>query len=176
MKSTINCPVCGRLDIEENRCPNCETDLSILKMLYELPIIQDKKLNIPLAILLISSSLLASFVLGVAIANQINNTNKIQTILQKPFVKTVHETAPCIKGFYYQVRSGDSLSLIARRFYGKDSDYLLIFKANPQLKNRKNNIEIGEIILIPNNIKEYTCEFISNYPEIKKNQQIIKRD
>jgi LysM repeat protein len=173
MISTIQCPVCGRENIEASGCLNCETDLSILKMLQELPISKSQNSNISLAILLVVISLLASFILGGTLVSQINlfnsSANKNQTIVKKNIVKTVVKSLPCIKGFYYRVHSGDSLSLISRRFYGKATDYWQISKANSQLKNRENNLEIGEVILIPNNIKEYTCGFISDHPEIKSN-------
>ncbi|MGD2181917.1 hypothetical protein [Lusitaniella coriacea] len=34
---SLTCPVCNRPEIEGNRCPNCETDLSSVRMLIELP-------------------------------------------------------------------------------------------------------------------------------------------
>ena len=33
----LTCPVCDRFDIDSSCCPNCETDLSILRMMMELP-------------------------------------------------------------------------------------------------------------------------------------------
>ena len=33
----LTCPVCDRSQIEENICPNCETDLSVVRILVELP-------------------------------------------------------------------------------------------------------------------------------------------
>ena len=33
----LTCPVCDRSDIDSYCCPNCETDLSILRMMMELP-------------------------------------------------------------------------------------------------------------------------------------------
>lgn len=37
MNVKLICPVCQRPDIENNICPNCETDLSLIQMLKELP-------------------------------------------------------------------------------------------------------------------------------------------
>jgi hypothetical protein len=37
MTLKLICPVCDRPDIESNCCPNCETDLSIVRMVLELP-------------------------------------------------------------------------------------------------------------------------------------------
>ena len=53
-------------------------------------------------------------------------------------------------GFNYVVRKGDSLSLIAYRFYGESNSWLQISNANPQIQSRENLIEIGEILLVPN--------------------------
>ncbi|WP_414542504.1 hypothetical protein [Nostoc sp. CCY0012] len=33
----LTCPVCDRQEIAGDICPNCETDLSVVRMLVELP-------------------------------------------------------------------------------------------------------------------------------------------
>jgi hypothetical protein len=38
MNKKLSCPVCDRQEITESICPNCETDLSALRMLAELPL------------------------------------------------------------------------------------------------------------------------------------------
>jgi len=38
MKQELTCPACGRAGIEGNICPNCETDLTALRVLAELPL------------------------------------------------------------------------------------------------------------------------------------------
>ncbi|NEP47143.1 MAG: peptidoglycan-binding protein, partial [Okeania sp. SIO2H7] len=38
MTLKLTCCVCDRPGIEGNICPNCETDLSMVRMLMELPI------------------------------------------------------------------------------------------------------------------------------------------
>jgi hypothetical protein len=60
MNTKITCPVCDRPEIEGNICPNCETDLSLVRMLVELPeqkqqlpIIIKESLSISVAIFLI---------------------------------------------------------------------------------------------------------------------------
>lgn len=40
------CPVCDRPNIEGDICPNCETNLSLVRMLMELPA-QEENLNSP---------------------------------------------------------------------------------------------------------------------------------
>ena len=37
MNQKITCPVCDRSGIEISVCPNCQTDLSLIRMLSELP-------------------------------------------------------------------------------------------------------------------------------------------
>ena len=163
MTTKINCPVCGRTEVTADSCPNCETDLTILKMLAELPVVsQAKSINIPLAILLTSLLLFAVFALGTTV-----NTNKqaivvnTPTVAASPPLQATKTLPPCIQGFYYKVRSGDSLSMLAKRFYGQIPLYSLIVKANPSLIKREDSLEIGEILLIPNNIKEHTCGHLS---------------
>ncbi|WP_373543071.1 hypothetical protein [Chamaesiphon sp.] len=39
MNTKIVCPVCDRAAIEVDTCPNCQTDLSLIRMLSELPLI-----------------------------------------------------------------------------------------------------------------------------------------
>ncbi|MDF5722327.1 MAG: hypothetical protein PUP91_17930 [Rhizonema sp. PD37] len=39
MTTKLNCSVCGYTDIEGNNCPNCDTDLSLLRMLQQLPLV-----------------------------------------------------------------------------------------------------------------------------------------
>ncbi|NET89022.1 MAG: hypothetical protein F6K45_13180 [Kamptonema sp. SIO1D9] len=42
----LTCPVCDRPNIEGDICPNCETNLSLVRMLMELPA-QEENLNSP---------------------------------------------------------------------------------------------------------------------------------
>lgn len=52
--------------------------------------------------------------------------------------------------FYYTVRPKDSLSLIAWRFYGDSKSWLFIVEANPKIKERIDDLKIGEMLLVPN--------------------------
>lgn len=38
MTHLLNCPVCGYKEIAGNTCPNCDTDISLLRSLAELPV------------------------------------------------------------------------------------------------------------------------------------------
>ena len=47
MTVKITCPVCDRPNIEGNICPNCETDLTPIRQLEELPEVAVKSAPIP---------------------------------------------------------------------------------------------------------------------------------
>ncbi|MGB7295769.1 MAG: LysM peptidoglycan-binding domain-containing protein [Candidatus Aminicenantales bacterium] len=49
----------------------------------------------------------------------------------------------------YVVQSGDTLSAIAQRFYGKASLYPKIFEANRNILNDPNLIKVGQSLKIP---------------------------
>lgn len=159
--SKINCPVCQRSDVEGNVCPNCETDLSSLRLLMELSPVVDNRtatnrrgLLLGLALLLLISGIF----LG-AIASNLFPRSLIPVSESSPVIPPVGELiAPskqltktvCVDGFNYRVRSGDSLSRIAQRFYGDESLLSPILEANPFLLDRLDSLEVGEKLLIPN--------------------------
>jgi hypothetical protein len=120
MTILLNCPVCDRQNIETNICPNCETDLSRLRILLELPELQPLQLSrfLPWLILL---PLLA---VALAIAGFLWLPRPQLQVIQPdsfPFPPTtIVESSPPQQGcggFYYTVTQGDSLSLIAQKFY-----------------------------------------------------------
>ncbi|MEH2323214.1 MAG: hypothetical protein V7K32_06515 [Nostoc sp.] len=37
MKTKLTCPVCDRQEIVDDICPNCETNLHLMRILVELP-------------------------------------------------------------------------------------------------------------------------------------------
>jgi nucleoid-associated protein YgaU len=49
----------------------------------------------------------------------------------------------------YTVKPGDSLSKIAKHFYGDSNDYMRIFEANKDKLNDPNKIQIGQELVIP---------------------------
>jgi nucleoid-associated protein YgaU len=49
----------------------------------------------------------------------------------------------------YTVKSGDTLSGIAKEFYGKASEYNKIFEANTDKLTDPNKIQVGQVLLIP---------------------------
>jgi hypothetical protein len=63
MSDQLTCPACQRQQISTVNCPNCETDLSALRILASLPLVQTSKLDYRWLLLGI-----ASIVLGLIIA------------------------------------------------------------------------------------------------------------
>jgi nucleoid-associated protein YgaU len=49
----------------------------------------------------------------------------------------------------YKVQPGDSLSKIAKEFYGNPNDYMRIFEANRDTLNDPNKIQAGQELVIP---------------------------
>lgn len=49
----------------------------------------------------------------------------------------------------YTVKSGDSLSAIAQRYYGKASEYHRIFEANRDKLKDPDHVQVGQELVIP---------------------------
>lgn len=64
MNLKLTCPVCDRPQIEGNICPNCETDLSLVRMLIELPNANVSR-KIPIGWLILMASV--SFGVGISV-------------------------------------------------------------------------------------------------------------
>ena len=66
-------------------------------------------------------------------------------------IKTEGLNAPAAaeKVEYYTIISGDTLSKLAKRFYGKASDYPRIFEANREVIKDPDLIYVGQKIRIP---------------------------
>ena len=176
MKTYLTCPVCDRPKIEGNICPNCETDLSLIRTLTELeelpsvptkstPIMPLVPMGVAILILLLGISLGAvgnSFYVQQRQPAVASISSALETRVSPQINPTVNPTQPLVAsskkpeeslfcgGFYYKVKRGDSLSLIARKLYGDVNLWPRIVAANSNLKGRVNSLEIGEILLVPN--------------------------
>lgn len=162
MTEKLTCPVCDRTEIETNTCPNCETDLSTIRMLKELPFLDIKiesksvkKSLIYIVLVIALFAIIAGIYGGYSIAknNYQASLNTINQDEQEPII-TVNkeESKPDFKwcgGFNYQIKSGDSLYMLGLRFYGDGSAWHLITEANPSIISPQ-NLEVGQVILIPN--------------------------
>ncbi len=157
MSVKLNCPVCGYQEIESNTCPNCDTDLSLIRMLQELPVQQEPRLKFnlgkwqlftALCILIISSGLATVEIAGFFSPQLITNTisHPLRVNVSKPITKSIVNTPSLTR---YTVKVGDSLTAIAEKYCGKGISWKIIAQANPQLKGQENNLEIGDNLIIP---------------------------
>jgi len=162
MAEKLTCPVCDRTEIETNICPNCETDLSTIRLLKDLPQIEEKdnKKSQKFIIITLASVLIMGLLVGNLtgyFVSRNNFNNRLQAINQEKNQSTeVAEKPEAIKpelnwcgGFNYRVKSGDSLYMLGLRFYGDGDGWQLIFQANPTINNPR-NLQVGQVILIPN--------------------------
>jgi hypothetical protein len=163
MTEKLTCPVCDRTEIETNTCPNCETDLSTIRMLKELSFLDNKTEVKPVKaslVYLVLGIALLTIITGIyggySIANnqyqasldKINQEKNSPVIVENTEIKTKPKLNWC-GGFKYQIKSGDSLYMLGLRFYGDGSAWNLITEANPSITSPQ-NLEVGQIILIPN--------------------------
>ena len=68
----------------------------------------------------------------------------VKDLLTEPVTKPVEEEAE-----FYTVQAGDSLSKIAKKFYGDANKYPLIFEANKDIIKDPNLIHPGQKLRIP---------------------------
>lgn len=54
-----------------------------------------------------------------------------------------------VAGGTYTVESGDTLSKIAKRFYGNANDYNKIFEANQDQLDNPDQIRVGQVLKLP---------------------------
>lgn len=169
MKPEITCAVCDRPKIEADICPNCETDLSLIRMLVELPPaekptkLQSWPQAVPWQIGEAAMLLVIGIGLGV-ISNMISSQSLLPTIQSPaPTPTQVAQQVEALRGprtkscggLYYTVRSGDGLSQLAWHIYGNANLWRMIAQANPKLKSRENVLQIGEVLFVPN--REQSC-------------------
>lgn len=169
MNAKLTCPVCDRPEIEGEICPNCETDLSLIRMLLELPPASlaiakpdssEQKVTAPW---FTPALVLLILFLGIAlgVAGNVLSTSFSQNSASTPTAIVVSNPVtallpPCRTGDLYTVKSEDTLSIIAERFYGDFKSYPLIAEANPILQERDNFlVRRGEVLFIPN--REEAC-------------------
>ncbi len=75
----------------------------------------------------------------------VGNINGIAQVDDKLTVET-----PAAEAKFYTVASGDTLSKIAKEFYGNPMEYNMIFEANKPLLADPNKIYPGQTLRIPN--------------------------
>lgn len=180
MKTNLVCPVCSRQEIEGDICPNCETNLSLVRMLTELPP-QPQTTALPpqpQPIWLIVCLILGLLVGLIAWLNTAYVKTEVVSTPSSAMIKNesiqARERAServsvaedeqenpekyCGGGFYYKVIGGDSLSMMALNFYGDANLWPMIAQVNPIMEKQNNLLEIGQVLLVPN-LEENCYEF-----------------
>ena len=76
------------------------------------------------------------------VINAVRNTDGIELVDNRISVVAPEET-------FYEVKSGDSLSKIAKEIYGNPGDYMKIFNANTDILKDPNLIHPGQKLRIP---------------------------
>jgi LysM domain len=160
-KTKIDCPVCGYEGIQTNTCPNCDTDIYLIRSLEELPQ-RPKSWTTGIAILMLMIGITIGgagsfFAVQTAMytataPNPTASTNPRAT----PQVITPVVPKPALSLATYTVKSGDTLSSIAAKFCSKSNDWQLIVAANPELQKRENKLDIDQELKIPSNCKRKT--------------------
>lgn len=163
MTIKIVCPVCDRPGVVEDICPTCKTDLTLIRGLMDLPVSPvtplpsvEQKSAIPLWLILTA---ITFFTIGILLGgvgvywplqNKISQLELLPSPTPSPTITVSPPPQACNKGFEYVVRRGDSLSLLALRFYGDAQKQTLILKANPRFQGKEDFLEIGDKLLVPN--------------------------
>jgi len=135
----LNCPVCGYQDIKKSTCPNCDTDVSLLRSLLELPILEatnataieniqtvPKKSQLPKIWLLVLLGIAIGFAIGgwtgyslfqSITASRISSEKVGQAtpsaIISSPVITPSPKTS---LSQTYTVQTGDALESLAVRF------------------------------------------------------------
>ena len=164
MTSELSCPVCAYTEISGNSCPNCDTDLSLIRLLAELPPSNPQRtqpkvagwqMGVALLILMIGIGLgaMGSFLFLGRSQLFTNNIDSSRPIVVKsdraaapPIAqKTVSQQPP-----QYTVKLGDNLTKITEQLCGKGKSWQVMVKANAQLNTRPDLINVGEVLKLPN--------------------------
>lgn len=165
----LNCPVCGYTEIADNTCPNCDTDLSLIRLLTELPsspqVTELKKpqrqpkvagwqVGVALLILIMGIGLgtMGSFFLQPQLISKTINSSSPVTVSGDNKAPAAIAQAPVNtqQPTQYTVKPKDNLTVITERLCGKGKSWQVMVKANPQLKGRENWIKVGEVLKLPN--------------------------
>lgn len=167
MSDEIKCPVCGKVGIpdyhaEDTVCPQCGNDLSIFRVIDQIPQVGVKKRNVwmPIAaVAILTTAVLGGVLLfqepkvstiedqSSRIACLQDSINVLKSRLEES-TATMPETQSSSQseGFKYVVRKGDSFWSISKRFYHTGTRYEEVATANGLDSNSKLNV--GDTIII----------------------------
>ena len=166
MATELTCPVCGleHIAADEDRCPQCDADLTCFKVLSSLPDELPEKApgraqGIPLwAFIVLFGGLLAAVVVfqlhwfrqyeTLLSEHQAEFADSMQSMVdvlehlaQARQAPEISPAGPVPKGqpeqtglWAYRIRKGDTLWSIAKRYYGSGRYYPVLLEHNPHLR------------------------------------------
>lgn len=164
MADEIKCPVCGKVGIpdynaEDTVCPQCGSDLSIFRVIDQIPQKTGGKINVwmPIAaVAIVATAVLGGILIKRPSVETTNNDklvaqvtllqdsiNKLNSQISSPVVPT--ET-PTPSGFKYVVKKGDSFWSISHRFYHTGTRYEEVAAANGL--DSKSKLAVGDTLII----------------------------
>lgn len=165
MSDEIKCPVCGKVGIpdyhaEDTVCPQCGSDLSIFRVIDQIPQGDVKKRNVwmPIAAVAILTTAVFGGILLFkdskvpAVEDRSSEIACLQDSIKtlKAQIETttgsMSNTPSQSEGFKYVVRKGDSFWSISKRFYHTGTRYEEVAAANGLDSNSKLNV--GDTIII----------------------------
>lgn len=162
MTDEIKCPVCGKVGIpdyhnEDTVCPQCGSDLSIFRVIDQIPQPVEKKKNVWMPISA-AAILVAAVCGGILLFRptkvvQIETQNEQIAMLQDSIGRLnakleVAAQVPTTQSneFKYVVRKGDSFWSISKRFYHTGTRYEEVAAANGL--DSKSKLTVGDTIIV----------------------------
>ena len=158
MKVELSCPVCASTEIAGNSCPNCDTDLSLIRLLTELPpsspqatVLEKPQLQLKFAGWQLGAALLIltmGIVLGAAssflfwqpsqlLTTTIDSSHPIASKSDRTAAPPIAQKTVSQQPTQYTVKLGDNLTGITEQFCGKGKSWQVMVKANPQLNTAR---------------------------------------
>jgi len=163
MENDIKCPVCGKTGIpdyheEDIKCPCCGSDLSIYRVIDQIPE-EGKKKNVwkPIsAVAILAAAVFGGLFLVQKTSGPAEPTNQQGTTLvqledsnsklNRKIETNSTSTSSTIKGFPYVVRKGDSYWSISRKIYGTGTKAEEIAQSNQRTLDM--TLEPGDTLII----------------------------
>lgn len=152
MNDPINCPVCSYHNITGDNCPNCDTDLRVIRILQGLPLVKKSVWPLKIAALVLIFSLTLGLGLNLIFSfSQLNISTIAEAVPMDIYLQNssivIPQTSPESKK--YTVKAGDTLSAIAHKLCGENTSWQFLITANPQLQGKENAIDVGEVLKVP---------------------------
>lgn len=162
MTDEIKCPVCGKVGIpdyhnEDTVCPQCGSDLSIFRVIDQIPQPVEKKKNVWMPIA--AAAILVAAVCGgillfraakvVQIETQDEQIAMLQDSIGRLNAKlevTAQMPTTQSNEFKYVVRKGDSFWSISKRFYHTGTRYEEVAATNGL--DSKSKLTVGDTIIV----------------------------